>query len=302
MKKFTLFLLLFVIVQSVILGLRPAMAQEPPLDPEAVIRTIIGSLNEGDIDTALTHVAEHAVSVLTPPPPGTTGLIVGKEEFQARYENYIASNEVIEFTDFHTTGSTATWRALLWADNFRELGVAPVSFEGVGIVKDGLLQTYTWTMTDESKKRFQAALKLEANKRVVQRFYDEIWNEGNLDVIDEIIASDFEDLFVGQTGKDKFKGVIKDVRSAFPDLKIEYEDMVAEGDMVVVRITAIGTYQGGMSEALGIPDSVIGQKVLFFTGVDYAEIRDGKMVRGWGTHDGLAPMLEYGYELVLPDE
>lgn len=58
----------------------------------------------------------------------------------------------------------------------------------------------------------------------------------------------------------------------------------------------MGAYAGGLPEFFGIPDSAIGKEVVLH-GVDYARIIDGKMVAGWGTHDELGWLSQFGLEL-----
>jgi predicted SnoaL-like aldol condensation-catalyzing enzyme len=146
------------------------------------------------------------------------------------------------------------------------------------------------------------AEQLEANKEIVRRFYDEVFNQGDMAVADEIVSPDFKDGFSGQTGIDALKGTVNLFRTAFPDMEITYKDMVAEGDLVVITITNnMGAYQGGLGEIFGVPDSAIGQEIVL-TGIDYARVVDGKMVEGWGVHDDLRWLQQFGLELVPVSE
>ena len=87
----------------------------------------------------------------------------------------------------------------------------------------------------------------EENKAVLRRFYDEFFNEGNLDVADEIIAPDcplyFGSMFMG-TGPDAFKQTRTMMYAGFPDLHLTIEEMVAEGEKVAERLSARGTHEG----------------------------------------------------------
>ena len=144
--------------------------------------------------------------------------------------------------------------------------------------------------------------RLEANKEVVRRFYDELWNEGNMAVADEIIHPDFIDEFSGQNGIEALKGTVMLFRTAFPDMKITYEIIAAEGDIVVAEITNTqGTYQGGLPPFFGIPDSAIGNEVVLH-GIDFARIEDGKMTQGWGLHDDLGWLQQLDLELAPTEE
>ena len=86
-------------------------------------------------------------------------------------------------------------------------------------------------------------MSAEENKAVVHRYYEEVWNQGNLTVVDELYAPNF--ILNGQTiDCDQQKQIIAGVRAAIPDGTITLEDMIAEGDKVVVRWTSSGTHKG----------------------------------------------------------
>ena len=88
----------------------------------------------------------------------------------------------------------------------------------------------------------------EANKALVRRFNDEVWNKGHLDVVYEIFADDYvrHDLRPGNPppGPAGQKRIAEDFRAAFPDVHSTIDFVIAEGDMVVTRWTAEGTNTG----------------------------------------------------------
>jgi steroid delta-isomerase-like uncharacterized protein len=91
------------------------------------------------------------------------------------------------------------------------------------------------------------------NRAVVQRFLEEVINEGRLEQADEIVAEDFVELdpLPGQRqGREGLKEVIGMLRAAFPDMHWVVEEMIAEGEKVVTRFTWTGTQQGTF---MGIP-------------------------------------------------
>src|SRR5687767_3632083 len=96
----------------------------------------------------------------------------------------------------------------------------------------------------------------EENKAVVRREFEEIFNHtGNLDAAEEIYAPDYvshEPTSGEVRGIEGAKQFAATYREAFPDLENTIEDMVAEGDEVVVRLKARGTHQGE-TEAFGPP-------------------------------------------------
>jgi len=89
---------------------------------------------------------------------------------------------------------------------------------------------------------------LENNKSVVRRVHEELWSEGDLAAIDELVASDFyghAPLGSDWQGPQGLRTRIRAHRATFPDWNERVEELVAEGDLVVVRFTSTGTDRGG---------------------------------------------------------
>lgn len=130
----------------------------------------------------------------------------------------------------------------------------------------------------------------EQNKRVVRRFFREVWSEGNLALVDELFARDW----VGHAPPDEFaspaelKQFIAALRRAFPDFEITVEDQVAEGDKVATMWTATGTHQG---EFQGIPPT---GKQQSFGGMTLSRIANGKIIEGWTNPDALGLLQQLG--------
>ena len=85
------------------------------------------------------------------------------------------------------------------------------------------------------------------HKQIVRRFYDEIMNGGNLDLVETLVAKGVveNELIDGAAqGRRGFKAFLEGFKSAFPDAEITVEDMIAEADKVVVRLTIRGTHEG----------------------------------------------------------
>jgi len=81
----------------------------------------------------------------------------------------------------------------------------------------------------------------EANKAIVRRFYQEVMNQGNVDVLDEIMASDFKDhgetLFGSPQGRDMLKQGVLGARSVLANLNVQLHDVIADDELVGVRGT-----------------------------------------------------------------
>jgi steroid delta-isomerase-like uncharacterized protein len=127
----------------------------------------------------------------------------------------------------------------------------------------------------------------EDNKAKLQRIYEECFNQGNMATADALVAPDSRDISPGippgipTTGPDGLKGIVSLLRSAFPDLRVTIDEMIAEGDMVVARTTFTGTHRGNFQ---GIPPT--GQRVSFGS-VDIVHVRGGQFVSHYGLQDGL---------------
>lgn len=123
----------------------------------------------------------------------------------------------------------------------------------------------------------------ERNKRIVTRFNKEAIEQGNLDAFDELIASDFINhtapagMPKGKEGMSRF--IIGVIRQAFPDLRVEIYDQVAEGDKVVTRKAFHATHTGPF---MGIPAT---GKSIVFPIIDIVRLRDGQYIEHWGIRD-----------------
>jgi steroid delta-isomerase-like uncharacterized protein len=136
-------------------------------------------------------------------------------------------------------------------------------------------------------------MSTEQNKALVRRYWEEVWNNGNLAVVDELIATDFDghplpgepDFGRGPAGQKQLVGMY---RTAFPDLRMTIEDLTAEGDRVAVRWIARGTQTG---EMMGIPAT---GKPTTVTGMFLNRLAAGKIAEGWGNFDALGMMQQLG--------
>lgn len=137
------------------------------------------------------------------------------------------------------------------------------------------------------------------NKALVRRVFDGVWNEGNLDLIDENFAEDYV-LHSNQTpepvhGPDGFKELVSRTLTAFPDMEATVEDRFAEGDKVVTRARYTATHNG---EFMGIEPT--GTEVEN-TGITITRIEDGKIVESWSQTNVVGLMQQLGV-LELPGE
>lgn len=133
-------------------------------------------------------------------------------------------------------------------------------------------------------------MSIERNKEVVRRFYEEVLNKRDLDALEELAVSDYEehDPLPGQgTGRDGLRGRVTMLLNGLnPHFSIE--DVIAEGNRVVVRWTNSGTHVG---EFLGMPPT---EKTFTIAGIDIYRLQDGKMAEHWHVVDLLAQLLQLG--------
>ena len=134
-------------------------------------------------------------------------------------------------------------------------------------------------------------MSTEDNKAVVRRFYEEVVNQKKRAVLDEVFDLNFVDHFAppgtpgGLEGARQTLGMFL---SAFPDLHFTVEDLIAEEDEVVARVTMSGTQQGAF---MGIPPT---GKHVTITGIDINRFVGGKSVEHWVEMDTLGMMQQLG--------
>ncbi len=134
-------------------------------------------------------------------------------------------------------------------------------------------------------------MSTEENKAAERRFYEEVWNKHHPATVDELVAPDVDEHnpLPGQgPGLEGFKQTVEMALSAFPDVQITLEDLIAEGDKVVARWTGRGTHRG---EFMGTPAT---NKQVTLAGIDIYRYAGGKRVETWRQLDYLGLMQQLG--------
>ena len=129
----------------------------------------------------------------------------------------------------------------------------------------------------------------EAKKAIVRQVIEEVLNQGRLDRADELVAEG-----EGDFGPDWFRVTYRTRRTAFPDLTYRIEEMIAEGDRVVVRFTAVGTPNGPVVPVASVTPVEV-------SGVAIMEVKNGQVTAGWELTDMLKLAKETGYSLRAPE-
>ena len=127
---------------------------------------------------------------------------------------------------------------------------------------------------------------------IIRRWFDEVWNQGRMDAIDEMASADVIGHGQGQHGVDigmkEIRPFVKALREAFPDMKISIHATIEQGEYVVARWSANMTHRAAF---LGIPAT--GKKVNV-TGTTTVRILNGKIVEGWDNWDQLGLLVQIG--------
>ncbi|HEU0000336.1 MAG TPA: ester cyclase [Ktedonobacteraceae bacterium] len=130
------------------------------------------------------------------------------------------------------------------------------------------------------------------NKATVQHLYEQLFNQGNLSVADEVIAPDFinHNATPGSSnrGPESMRQLITMLSTAFPDMHYTIEELVAEGDTVVARVTVSGTHRGPFQ---GLPPT---GRSFRQDQMHFIRFRDGKVVEHRAVRDDLGVMRQLG--------
>lgn len=122
----------------------------------------------------------------------------------------------------------------------------------------------------------------------VSRIYEEVFNTGQLDQVNTLIAAEYIDHNPigpgGESGISGFKQTVRALRFAFPDLRFTVQQMMVNGDTVVTRTTMKGTHKNNF---MGLDPT---DKPVTISGFDIFRVEDGVVAERWGTLDGLTLM------------
>jgi steroid delta-isomerase-like uncharacterized protein len=129
------------------------------------------------------------------------------------------------------------------------------------------------------------------NKVLVRRWFEEVWNKGRAEAIDElqtdrtVVHGLGGDDLIGPSG---FKPFHAAYRNAFPNIRLRIDRMIAEGDLVAVHWSATATHSG---DGLGFAAT---EKTVRFTGMAFARVEGNKLVEGWNNFDQLGLLQQIG--------
>lgn len=135
------------------------------------------------------------------------------------------------------------------------------------------------------------------NKALVKRFYQEYYNNGRRDAIDDLFDPSYvhhtPEIPAGMMSHEEFREHMLTLARAFPHMRVAIEDQIAERDKVATRLTLYGLQEGDLP---GIPTRGKEIKVAAMT---IFRIRDGRIVEGWESYDSLDMALQLGVAQVV---
>jgi steroid delta-isomerase-like uncharacterized protein len=150
---------------------------------------------------------------------------------------------------------------------------------------------------DFSRVNFQkgvSVMSTEENKATVRRAIEEGWNQGHADVFDELNAPNFnyhDSAAPDVRTNEDYKRWVTERLSAFPNLHITIEDLVAEGDQVVIRWTLRGTHTSDLLTPIPLPAT---GKQVTVPGITIVRLAGGRALEVWSQGDTLGFLQQLG--------
>ena len=134
----------------------------------------------------------------------------------------------------------------------------------------------------------------EQNAAALTKFAEAV-NTGKYELFDEVVAPNSvdHDPAPGQVpGPEGYRALFTEMRRAFPDMKVEVAELVADEDAIAFAHTFTGTQEGAL---MGVPAT--GKKVRI-RGMQISKFSDGKMVERWGSSDQLGTLQQIGATII----
>jgi steroid delta-isomerase-like uncharacterized protein len=302
----------------------PASASDRA-ENEAVVRRFFEIASGGNLDDFAAIVSPEFVIRTAPPGEGSSletltqtfeAVRIGLPDFTIRIDDLFAEGDMVvtrttisgthlgDFFGAPATGQPIATTAIdLWriedgllAENWHledilavmEQIAAAAGAEGLGTPSAIHHDATPLTAAGDTDDAPVDSATVAANKAFAQRFHDEIFAQGNFAVADEILNPDFvwhSEVPPGVAGVKTFAST---VRTAFPDLTLTADQVIAEGDRVAILWTLTGTHQG---EFLGVPAT---GNTVSTPGIDIYRIENGQIAEIWTVGDELGLLMQLG--------
>lgn len=152
-----------------------------------------------------------------------------------------------------------------------------------------VLSIFALTACSEGKQEMNL---IENNRQIVSRYFEEVWNLGRLNVLDELIAPNYVNHSPGAPnplpGPEGLKPIVTALRKGIPNVKYTIQDMVVTADKVAVRVMMTGTHTG---DFFGIPAT---GRAISVNQLQIERIENGKIVEHWRQTDDLGMLRQLG--------
>jgi predicted ester cyclase len=135
-------------------------------------------------------------------------------------------------------------------------------------------------------------MSIEESKQLIRRFYKEVVDDGDYSNLDNFVATDYVDHNAGDGGRgpDVVRTHLEAIRTTLPDFTLQIEDIFAEGDYVITRVTGRGTHLG---EWMGIKPT--GREVRL-KGINIDRTKNGQIAEHWGEADTVGMLIQMGVD------
>ena len=135
-------------------------------------------------------------------------------------------------------------------------------------------------------------MRTDTHREVIRRYFEEVWNNGDLAVLDTIIAPEYVNHSPSSPnpapGPGGLKPIVAAMRAAFPDLHYTIDDQVYDGEKAAIRCTVTGTHAG---DFFGIPPTSRSFRV---SQLQIERFQNGQIVEHWRLTDELALLRQLG--------
>nr|WP_294948983.1 ester cyclase [uncultured Mucilaginibacter sp.] len=133
--------------------------------------------------------------------------------------------------------------------------------------------------------------QIERNKRIAERYFNEVWNKGHVALLDSLLTKDY----INNTpsaptvpGPDGLKPIVLAIRRAFPDLHFEIKEIISARDHITIRTVMTGTHKDTL---FGIPPT---GKHISVNQINIEKLKDGRIAEHWRVTDELTMMKQLG--------
>ena len=135
-------------------------------------------------------------------------------------------------------------------------------------------------------------MSMEESKQLIHRFYTEVVGSGDYSNLDDFVATEYVDhnAAEGGRGPEVVRTHLEAIRTTLPDLRVQIEDVFAEGDYIITRISGRGTHLG---EWMGIEPT--GREVQL-KGINIDRVEGGRIAEHWGEADTIGMLIQMGVD------